>query len=274
MSFNDDDSSDIGLSGQTKLESFLFSKEHWLFYVFVSGGAHVGLLRGCENTHFNIFGWSLVIFFRLDCILNKTRQYSAFCAFFSRLRAVLQSTFLHFPGRWRWWPGAFPWTQNSMYSWIFEPFLSTVNISAFMILQQLICFVFFSAGLSGRGRQGGEQCGGGDSHEPPGKDHLSAHRQPSHQLSAHGTVATQIFSTAYDLNCAHHVCVSISLHQPFISAGESGGVWAESPSDHQAEGWDRTGYSQRLTPHRLLLIYLYFTEIYKKLSFFLLWGLI
>lgn len=61
MSFNDndDDSSDIGLSGQTKLESFLFSKEHLHFYVFVCGGAHVGFLRGCENTHFNIFGWSL-----------------------------------------------------------------------------------------------------------------------------------------------------------------------------------------------------------------------
>lgn len=64
------------------------------------------------------------------------------------------------------------------------------------------------------------------------------------------------------------MCVSINLHQPFFSAGESGRVWAESPSDHQAEGWDRTGYSQRLTPHRLLLIYLHLTEIYLKLVFF------
>lgn len=53
---------------------------------------------------------------------------------------------------------------------------------------------FCPAGLSGRGCQGGEQRGGGDSHEPPRKNHLRAHRQPSRQLSAHGIVTTLILS--------------------------------------------------------------------------------
>lgn len=49
--------------------------------------------------------------------------------------------------------------------------------------------VLIAVGLSGRGCQGGEQCGGGDGHEPSRKDHFSAHRPPPHKLPAYGTVA-------------------------------------------------------------------------------------
>lgn len=48
-------------------------------------------------------------------------------------------------------------------------------------------------GLPGRGCQGGEQRGGGDSHEPPRKNHLGAHRQPSRQLPANGTCGLHLW---------------------------------------------------------------------------------
>lgn len=44
MSFHDDESSDLGPAGQSKLESFLFSKSPFtVFYQFACFGAHVGL---------------------------------------------------------------------------------------------------------------------------------------------------------------------------------------------------------------------------------------
>lgn len=48
MSFHDDESSDLGLAGQSKLESFLFSKSDLNpVYQCSSVGAHVGFL--CES---------------------------------------------------------------------------------------------------------------------------------------------------------------------------------------------------------------------------------
>lgn len=45
MSFHDDESSDLGLAGQTKLESFLFSKKPLCFplHLYTSVSAHVGV---------------------------------------------------------------------------------------------------------------------------------------------------------------------------------------------------------------------------------------
>lgn len=77
-----------------------------------------------------------------------------------------------------------------------------------------------AADLSGRRCQGGEQRGGGDSHEPPRKDHLSAHRQPSHQLPAHGTVISHLCMQP------HVTCHTAGAHVSclFTSSGESWGV--------------------------------------------------
>lgn len=67
------------------------------------------------------------------------------------------------------------------------------------------------AGLSGRRCQGGEQCGGGNGHEPPRKDYLSAHRQPPHQLSAHGMVV----SVHVQVNAPHTHTHSAAMHLSF-----------------------------------------------------------
>lgn len=48
MSFHDDESADLGVAGQSKLESFLFSKNNFSpVYQCGSVGAHVGFL--CES---------------------------------------------------------------------------------------------------------------------------------------------------------------------------------------------------------------------------------
>lgn len=66
--------------------------------MFVSGGAHVGLLRGCEDIHLNIFGSSPVIFLRLNCILSKTGEYEAFVHSFPGCELSSKVPFYTFQG--------------------------------------------------------------------------------------------------------------------------------------------------------------------------------
>lgn len=100
-----------------------------------------------------------------------------------------------------------------------------------------------AVGLSGRRCQGREQCGGGNGHEPSRKDHFSAHRPPPHKLPAYGTVTPGAALRPAGREGSHSAV-------SFFISGESGGVWAEGPGDHQAEGWDRTNNHQRVTPYR------------------------
>lgn len=87
------------------------------------------------------------------------------------------------------------------------------------------------AGLPGRRCQGGEQRGGGDSHEPPRKNHLRAHRQPSRQLSAHGSV-TNLIPFPDVIQMISRTLCHLADDLFLIPAGKPGRVWAESPGDH------------------------------------------
>lgn len=46
------------------------------------------------------------------------------------------------------------------------------------------------------------------------------------------------------------MCLSVVFLFCFFPVGEPGRIWAKSPSDDQAKGWNRTGHCQRPTSHR------------------------
>lgn len=85
--------------------------------------------------------------------------------------------------------------------WMIQQFSVCAHPPVLSIVHYLgFCCCLFRAGLPRRRCQGGEQRGGGDSHEPPRKNHLRAHCQPSRQLFAYGTVTHPDSISQWDSN--------------------------------------------------------------------------